>query len=257
MHCRLLIDPPASGAWNMAVDEALVDAAVAGAPLVLRFYGWTPATLSLGYFQHAAERMNHRPSLSCPLVRRASGGGAILHDRELTYALVVPAEHALAKQTAGLYRAAHGALTHALAEWSVSAEMFHCGTACAADTNADETSPQVGSEAFLCFHRRGEGDLVVAGAKIAGSAQRRRHGAVLQHGSALLAASAAAPELPGLAELGGREINPDELRQAWLDRLAEQLGLTVEPSALSESERQAAVELQRSKYSAAEWTYRR
>jgi lipoate-protein ligase A len=255
MHCRLLIDPPASGAWNMAVDEALVDAAVAGAPLVLRFYGWTPGTLSLGYFQHAAERMNHRPSLSCPLVRRASGGGAILHDRELTYALVVPAEHPLARQTAGLYRAAHGALIHALAAWGVSAEMFHCGVACAAD--ADEAGPQTGSEAFLCFHRRGEGDLVVAGSKVAGSAQRRRQGAVLQHGSALLAASSAAPELPGLAELGGRDINPDDLRQAWLERLAEQLGLTFEPGSLSEAERQAAVELQRSKYSAAEWTYRR
>ncbi|MFO0897395.1 MAG: hypothetical protein U0836_08215 [Pirellulales bacterium] len=296
MHARLLLDPPAGGAWNMAVDEALIDAAAAeGAPLVLRFYAWTPATLSLGYFQQAAERMHHRPSLRCPLVRRASGGGAIVHDRELTYSLVVPAGHRLARETAGLYRALHGALAEVLAEWGVVGKMFRCGE-CEVEGDADvdqghaphpsplpqgegarrvsplpvgegpgvrdgdaakPVNPRATPDTFLCFQRRGEGDLVVTGAKIAGSAQRRRHGAVLQHGSVLLARSEAAPELPGLAELADQTIDADQLRERWLARLAAQLELEFAPSALTDAERETAVELQRAKYSAAEWTYRR
>ncbi len=280
----------------MAVDEALIEAAVESSPLVLRFYAWTPATLSLGYFQQAAERMHHRPSLRCPLVRRASGGGAIVHDRELTYSLVVPAGHRLARETAGLYRALHGALAEALAEWGVVGEMFRCGVRCEVNSKvsvphpsplpqgegargaegarvsnlnvgeglgvrdgdaAKPVNPRATRDAFLCFQRRGEGDLVVGGAKIAGSAQRRRHGAVLQHGSVLLGRSEAAPELPGLEELAGQPIDADALRNRWLARLAAQLDLEFTPTTLTAAEREAAVELQRAKYSAAEWTYRR
>ena len=87
--------------------------------------------------------------------------------------------------------------------------------------------------------------------------QRRRHGAVLQHGSVLLGRSEAAPELPGLAELAGQTIDADELRGRWLARLAARLDLEFTPSTLTAAEREAAVELQRTKYSAAEWTYRR
>ncbi|HEY1784986.1 MAG TPA: lipoate--protein ligase family protein, partial [Pirellulales bacterium] len=87
LDCRLLVDAPASGAWNMAVDEALVDDAAERGTCWLRFYGWSEPTLSLGYFQGHAERLVHRPSRHCPLVRRASGGGAILHDAEITYCL--------------------------------------------------------------------------------------------------------------------------------------------------------------------------
>src|SRR5687767_13677741 len=95
---RLLIDPPASGAWNMAVDEALLASAAAGVA-TLRFYTWSQPTLSLGYFQHAHQRDAHAASRSCPLVRRASGGGAILHDRELTYSLAVPLRQRLGAQS--------------------------------------------------------------------------------------------------------------------------------------------------------------
>src|SRR5688572_3671775 len=88
-HARLIIDPPARGAWNMAVDELLLEEACRGAR-ALRLYQWSEATLSLGYFQAAAERTEHTASRDCPLVRRASGGGAIVHHRELTYCLAMP-----------------------------------------------------------------------------------------------------------------------------------------------------------------------
>src|SRR5262245_57717493 len=87
---RLLSDPPAPGAWNMAVDEVLLTAAAASGQATLRFYTWNEPTLSLGYFQAAADRQQHAASLACTLVRRASGGGAILHDRELTYSVALP-----------------------------------------------------------------------------------------------------------------------------------------------------------------------
>src|SRR5262245_31012710 len=82
---RLLSLQPAGGAANMAADDALLEAAARGIAS-LRFYTWDPPTLSLGYFQSATERL---PGL--PWVRRASGGAALVHDKELTYCLALPA----------------------------------------------------------------------------------------------------------------------------------------------------------------------
>ena len=90
MDARLILDEPSSGAWNMGVDEALREWAETAGGLGLRFYQWAPATLSLGYFQTHRSRALHAGSAQLPLVRRASGGGAIVHDRELTYSLVGP-----------------------------------------------------------------------------------------------------------------------------------------------------------------------
>ena len=76
----LLLDPPASGAWNMAVDEALLEAAAADGQCTLRFYRWAEPTLSLGYFQAYCRPPAPPASAGCAVVRRPSGGGAILHD---------------------------------------------------------------------------------------------------------------------------------------------------------------------------------
>ena len=108
---------------------------------------------------------------------------------------------------------------------------------------------------FSAFERRSPGDVLVGEAKIAGSAQRRSRGAVLQHGSVLLARSAAAPELPGLNDLGSRHIHPDELISAWLDRLGRQLGAETGPAGeLSGGDCDRAAELVQAKYAAADWT---
>ncbi len=89
--CRLIVHPPSPGAWNMAVDEALLMDAVENGVATLRFYQWSEPTLSLGYFQRYSDREQHAASRKCAVVRRQSGGGAILHDRELTYSLMLPA----------------------------------------------------------------------------------------------------------------------------------------------------------------------
>src|SRR5207248_5632486 len=90
---RLLLDPPAEGAWNMAVDEVLLDGVAAGSsPPTLRFYSWMPACLSLGYFQPSSVvNVEGCRGLGIEIVRRPTGGRAILHDRELTYSVALPA----------------------------------------------------------------------------------------------------------------------------------------------------------------------
>ena len=125
----LLLDPPASGAWNMAVDEVLLEAAAADGQCTLRFYRWEEPTLSLGYFQTYADRWQHEPSSHAAVVRRMSGGGAILHDAELTYSFAVPSHHPLANNRLGFYQAVHTALIEALAQWGIEAAMFAQGKA--------------------------------------------------------------------------------------------------------------------------------
>ena len=118
---RLIIDPPQPGAWNMAVDEALLDAAVEG-EATLRVYEWAEPTLSLGYFQAYDDRETHIPSQDLPCVRRHSGGGAIVHDRELTYSLALPAAMLPGGGPTGLYKAAHAALVRLIEETNPTAE---------------------------------------------------------------------------------------------------------------------------------------
>lgn len=249
---RLLIDPPASGDWNMAVDEALLESAIAGGPATLRFYYWEEPTLSLGYFQSTAERGQHAASASCPLVRRSSGGGAILHDHELTYSISVPVSGARDSAVANdLYDAVHGSLVDVLGEFDMRAELFGSGDGeCVA-------SDRRGSEPFLCFQRRACGDVVCSGAKICGSAQRRRRGALLQHGSVLLRRSDFAPELPGLAEQSGKAISGAELRVCWQNALGGRVGSSFVEGRITSAERDRAELLASSRFGVAEFAGRR
>lgn len=242
--CRLIIDPPASGAWNMAVDEMLLQQALANGRPTLRLYQWNPATLSLGYFQRVAERGEHAASQSCPVVRRSSGGGAILHDCELTYSLAIPV--ADARRAPFFYGAVHQALIEALAEFNVSAVR---APKCPAVPAFEQP--------FLCFQRRACEDVLVKDAKIAGSAQRRHRGGLLQHGSVLLATSTFAPELPGLAELSAGRLGADQLASAWLPRLAETLQMAWTEDVLSTAERASAGEIEAEKYGCNDWNGRR
>lgn len=242
---RLIIDPPADGAWNMAVDEVLLADAAERGLSTLRFYRWNRPTLSLGYFQCHAEREGHAASRACPLVRRASGGGAIVHDAELTYSLAMPATGSKSA-AADLYLLMHETLIETLARLGVRA-WRHSQTA----------QTVAAPEPFLCFQRRAEGDVVSGHFKIAGSAQRRRGAAVLQHGSVILQSSPAAPELPGIADLTGRAIAPEELAASWLESpLTRGLG-PWRQTPLESWMHETAVMLSREKYAAKPWNQRR
>lgn len=176
---RLLRDPPLDGAANMARDEALMLQVGAGESLpTLRLYRWSQPTISLGYFQPYGDCAKLDPPLrDLPVVRRSTGGGAILHDLELTYSLALPLTHPLVgNNPRGLYELAHAAVIATLAE---------LGVAAARSGFSDDSSAARGP--FFCFARRHEADLLLGDQKIAGSAQRRTRHAILQHGSIVLA----------------------------------------------------------------------
>jgi len=181
---RLLIDPPLAGPANMARDEALLQACSTDGSPTLRFYTWNPPTISLGYFQDYAEYERLEPPAGdLAVVRRTTGGGAILHDREVTYSLVIPITHALVhKRPNELYRRAHRSVIQAIGG---PAQMLADG-----DGRCDESSHR---GPFFCFARRHDLDVVVPDpngpggfSKVAGSAQRRTTNAILQHGSIIL-----------------------------------------------------------------------
>ena len=244
---RLILDPPDRGTWNMAVDEALLESASADIA-TLRFYEWHEPTLSLGYFQAASDRDAHPPSRGCPLVRRASGGGAIVHDRELTYSFAVPIRERLGAEPAAIYDALHASLIEALGDLGVPA------AACQQPTAQPGDRPR---EPFLCFQRRAAGDVLCGNHKIAGSAQRRQRGGLLQHGSILLAQSAYAPELRGIAEVMGHPLLPGDLIAAWTPRLSRALKSTLEVGQISPAELSLAAECERARFASPAWTLRR
>ncbi len=246
----LIVDGPAQGAWNMAADEVLLASAVAHDRQYLRFYGWERPTLSLGYFQALRQRQTHPSSEACPVVRRATGGGAILHDVELTYSFVATAGDRLANDVTRLYDAFHETLVETLGDWRVPAGRVEEEPASKAPASKTE-------EPFLCFQRRSRGDVLLGAAKIGGSAQRRQLGAVLQHGSILLQTSSWAPELPGIRELAGVDLTADQLRRAWTPRIVERLGISLLETDWSDTDLQEVEDVRRRRYASPSWTERR
>ena len=269
---RLIIDPPLAGPWNMAVDELLLADAIENNVATLRFYQWSEPTLSLGYFQHYDERTQHVASRECTIIRRQSGGGAILHDRELTYSLALPGSHPLARQTGDLYNSVHQAFITVLTA-ARSSDM----PPATLRTRGEPTEPLPAAEPFLCFQRQSPGDVILvpdhpapaispqsiapvaagAGWKVLGSAQRRHRGAILQHGSLLLEMSPAAPELLGLRDLTALNSEIDTLIMPVCTQLSTQLDLRLIPGEISASLESKAADLSNTKYSAAVWTKRR
>jgi lipoate-protein ligase A len=243
---RVIIDEPAAGDWNMAVDHALLETANSTGLISVRFYAWSQPTLSLGYFQPQALSRQHHASLHCPQVRRSTGGGAIVHDQEITYSLCVPSNHRWSTENEQLYSMVHQILCDLLAQYKVDAKLFELAA-----------TPQKKEAEFLCFLRRSQGDLIVAGNKIGGSAQRRRKNALLQHGSVLLKRSPSAPELAGIEDLTGVQIDPAELINRWIPRLEESLEIELPVIKLTEIEYLAAQDCKKSTYSSDPWTNRR
>jgi lipoate-protein ligase A len=267
---RLLVDPAAGGAWNMAVDEVLLDGVVAGvAPPTLRFYQWSPACLSLGYFQpFDVVNLDACRALGIEVVRRPTGGRAILHDRELTYSVTLPASE-LGHDGGVLpsYYRLSLALQDGLRRLGVPATLAPASAA---------SSP--GTHGPACFDRPSAHEILLAGRKLVGSAQMRRGGALLQHGSILIeprietlarclrlpsdsAGSAAKDELEriadGVAGLAQVEVtDPAAIANAIGAAFSAQFDVLLADGPLAPGERAAAMALSGSKYGSAAWTER-
>jgi lipoyl(octanoyl) transferase len=240
---RLLPFAVADGPGNMGADEALLDSAAAGTA-TLRFYGWTTATISLGYFQEA-ERLRDDPRLAgLPYVRRPSGGEALVHDREVTYALALPPGPPWQTRGESWARRFHLLLRDALAPLGVRTEL------CPPDGEK-----RLGD--FLCFRHHTPDDLLIGPHKVVGSAQRRPRGALMQHGGILLARSPFTPALPGIAELAGRALAPAEVAAAVAEHFARHTGSDLDPADWSDAERRRADDLAAVKYASDAWNRKR
>jgi lipoyl(octanoyl) transferase len=183
MNWRLISYNRGAPAWNMAVDEAIYYSYLSGStPPTLRFYGWDPPTLSIGYFQSIEKEINLAglTERSFGLVRRNSGGRAVLHHHELTYSVIAGTQDGLPDNLIGSYLYISRALVNACRAFGVQAEL-HEGAA-----GAGEKAKGTGA----CFESPSWYELTVDGRKLVGSAQLRQQGSFLQHGSVLIDFSA-------------------------------------------------------------------
>ena len=234
---------------NMAIDQAILNSVSRTGVPVLRFYQWAEPTLSLGYFQGVSARAAHGPSDSICCVRRTTGGGAIVHDRELTYSVSIPVPASSAGPRSVLYQQTHAAIAEALAVRGVHAVPF-------SHTGLEPRSEDKNSQ-FLCFQRRTAEDLIVSGYKVLGSAQRKSRTAVLQHGSLLLCTSLYAPQLPGINDLLSSQLTAEQLVPQIAENLSKSLGIDWRVDALSSREEEDAAHICRERFASSVWTARR
>jgi len=260
---RLLIDGPADGAWNMAVDEAILADYLAGGearPPTLRLYSWAPAALSLGRSQEAASSCDPRflHEAGIHLVRRPTGGRAVLHDAERTYAVIgLLGRPPFEGGVLAVYRRIASALEAGLRALGVEAR--------AGDAATRGPSPRDAGAGPACFDAPSAHEILAGGRKVVGSAQLRRAGGFLQHGSILLdsdeerlsravGARTGGGRFTDLGRLLGRPVGPDEVDRALVAGWSERFGVRLEPGALSAGEQDLAARLRCWKYDSAAWT---
>jgi lipoate-protein ligase A len=266
---RLLTDPPARGTWNMAVDEAILEACGRGeVPPTLRLYAWEPACLSLGYAQPLTDVDRQRlEARGWDLVRRPTGGRAVLHVDELTYAVIGPLdEPRLAGGVLASYNRLAAALVEALRLLALPVEVQERSEGGQKDPNP------------VCFEVPSTYEITVNGKKLVGSAQARRKEGVLQHGSLPLtgdltrilqalvfpdetARARASVRLleraTTVASALGRTVSWEQAAQAFTASFPAALGMDLLPGSLSARERTRAEVLAREKYSHPEWSGKR
>jgi lipoate-protein ligase A len=230
---RVLLAGAAGGPWNMGADEALLASVEAGGAPALRLYGWEGPWLSLGRGQPVpAARLSACREAGVGVVRRRTGGGAVLHGRDLTYAFAAPA-----RELPGAIRDAYAAIAEAL----VDALVF---VGVPVERVPVAAAPRGISGAFDCFAEAAGDEIRAGGRKLVGSAQRRTVTGVLQHGSIRLARDPeAAARAAGLDPERATDLStlgfPDAgaaLREALLGAFAERFDAEWEASRLTPGE---------------------
>lgn len=220
---RIINSPAADGATNMAIDESILEAVrQEQSPPTLRLYTWKPACLSIGRFQRAARSVDRDAlaSLGYDFVRRPTGGRAVLHDDELTYAVIANATELAGAGSGGTgvldtYLALSRGLAAGLARMGIPVELAprdagraHRGCGRGSEgLSGTSSGGRVGGSA-ACFDSPSAYELLAAGRKIVGSAQVRRGSTFLQHGSILVSMNFAAVEAAmGMPEGSGADLS--------------------------------------------------
>ncbi|MFC5590984.1 biotin/lipoate A/B protein ligase family protein [Sporosarcina soli] len=264
-----------SASFNMALDEALLEWHSQGeiGP-VLRFYEWEPATLSIGYFQSVEKEIDLDvvKQLGLGFVRRPTGGRGVLHEHELTYSVIVSEEYPDMPETVTeAYRVISGGLLEGFRNLGLNAEFSVPETV---KQNADLRNPKSG----VCFDAPSWYELVVEGKKVAGSAQTRQKGVILQHGAILLSLDedklvslfkfkserlrertrlALPKKAVAIDRLTHRPISIDECADAFAKGFEDALDMQLEPLTLTDAQLAKVKEIEEQKYANDEWTFRK
>lgn len=264
-----------TASFNMALDEALLEWHSQGeiGP-VLRFYEWAPATLSIGYFQSVEKEIDmaqvERHGLG--FVRRPTGGRGVLHEHELTYSVIVTEDYPnMPESVTEAYRVISGGLLEGFRNLGLEASFS------IPQTKAAQESLKKPKTA-VCFDTPSWYELVVEGKKVAGSAQTRQKGVILQHGAILLRLDeeklvslfkftseeqrermkrGLGDKAVAIDRLAGREVSAREAAEAFSKGFEKALQIQLVPYELSESQLQYVKEIEKQKYGNDDWTFRK
>lgn len=281
---RLIRSGHMAAAVNMAIDEAILRSVADGkVPPTLRFYGWDPPAISVGYFQNVNKEVDTAAckSVGVDVVRRPTGGRAVLHDVEVTYSLVVPEENPIIpKGITESYRAISEGMVHGFVGLGLDAKMVSLRNRQNGESPPMSSRYQVTidapqrSNSAACFDAPSWYEVTVDGKKVVGSAQVRRDGVLLQHGSIPLELQAdklftclrfPTPDVrerakaifcakaTSIRSALGRPISFMEVSDAVISGLQEVLGVTITPGELTPEEEETARRLAKEKYARLDW----
>ncbi|NSL50366.1 lipoate--protein ligase family protein [Calidifontibacillus erzurumensis] len=264
-----------SPSFNMACDEALLLWQSEGTMKpTIRFYGWSPPTLSIGYFQTVEKEIDIDAVRAHQLgfVRRPTGGRAVLHDKELTYSVIVPESHPkMPTSVTEAYRVISTGLLEGFKELGLDAYF-------AIPKNEVELDELKKPRSSVCFDAPSWYELVVEGKKVAGSAQTRQKGVILQHGSILLdidedmlfslfkfknerikvrMMEAFKNKAVSINRLTNKKVTIEDAKQAFKKGFEKGLEIELEPYILSEGQLKIIKEIEEEKYLRDEWNFRK
>ncbi|RHW41085.1 lipoate--protein ligase family protein [Neobacillus notoginsengisoli] len=264
-----------SPSFNMALDEALLEWHSEGKiPPAIRFYGWNPATLSIGYFQKAEKEINMEAVKRHGLgfVRRPTGGRGVLHEHELTYSVIVSEEHPnMPVSVTEAYRVISEGILHGFRNLGMDADF-------AVPKTEEEKNSLKNPRSSVCFDAPSWYELVVEGRKVAGSAQTRQKGVILQHGSILLdldedklfslfhypnervkerMRKTFKNKAVAINEISRRRISLEEAKSAFKKGFEEGLGIELIPYCLTKEQISQVEKIARDVYENDEWNFKR
>lgn len=260
--------------YNMAMDEALLNFVSRGEiDPVVRFYTWDPATLSVGYFQRLKKEIDidKVKEKGFGLVRRQTGGRGVLHDKELTYSVIVPESHPNMPST---ITEAYRVISEGLLE---GFKLLGFDAYFAIPRSKEEREKLKQPRSAVCFDAPSWYELVVEGRKIAGSAQTRQKGVILQHGSLLQDVDvdelfdmfifkndrlkekmkkAFVDKAVAINDISDRHIAIEEMEKAFEEGFKKGLNIEFKPLSLTENQL-AEVKVLEEKYRSEEWLYKK
>ena len=282
MEWRLIKDSYHTGFMNMAIDEAIMIAHREGlVPPTIRFYQWSPPAVSLGYFQDLKKEIDVDVcrNLGIDIVRRSTGGKAVLHDKELTYSFIIKENHPLVNDSIlETYKKISGGIIRGLSYLGIKAELVPLREKLKSTPSGNEAKSKIPHSDIksICFSVPSQYEVQVMGKKIVGSAQVRKREIVLQHGSLLIELEKdklfsvfnfpstqirerlkTRFKATSLEEILKRKINFSELSEILPVGFEEEFGVRLTEGKLTEQEEKISKELLENKYSTYEWNYER